>query len=46
MNRIKNLDFKQFINQTCNIVSTNKSWKQFKKIKKRNYKTLSAISNT
>ena len=31
---IKNIDSKQIINQTSNIISTNKSWKQFTQIKK------------
>ena len=31
---IKNLDYKQIIKQTSNVISTNKSWKQFIQIKK------------
>ena len=32
--RIKNLDPKQIINQNSNIISKNKTWKQFIQIKK------------
>ena len=32
----QNLNFKQIINKTFNIFSTNKSWKQFKQTEKRN----------
>ena len=34
--RTKNVDSKQIINYTFNIISTNKSWKQFIRIKKWN----------
>ena len=33
---IKNFNSEQFINQTSNIIRTNKSWKQFIQIKKQN----------
>ena len=35
-NRVKSFHLKQIINQTYNIISTNKSWKQFIQIKKWN----------
>ena len=43
--KIKNFNPKQIVNQTSNIISTNKSKKQFGKIKKQNQtNTVSSVS--
>ena len=45
LNRINNFNSEQAINQTFNIISTNRSWKQFVQVKKWNQtNTISFVS--